>query len=135
SVGELLLEGGGPAALKRGYFTPRNKRRPVMSGDASFHGLTARVRAGDQGAAKELVEEYGPPTRREVRVRLFHARLAHVFESMDVMQSLWGSFFQGAREGEYHQLENPTQLLKLFKRMVRNKVIDLVRHELREKRH
>ena len=84
-----------------------------MTGEASFQQLLGRVRGGDEQAAAELVKRYEPAIRREVRFRLRDARLARLFDSTDVCQSVLASFFLRAALGEY-ELESPEQLMKLL---------------------
>src|SRR6516165_10385656 len=82
-----------------------------------------RVRAGDGAAAEQLVRRYEPTIRRVVRVRLVDARLQRLFDSMDICQSVFGSFFVHAALGDY-DLNTPEQLLGLLVSMSRKKVID-----------
>ena len=99
-----------------------------MSPETSFQDLIRRVRAGDAAAAAELVRHYEPAIRRVVRLRLSDSRLRRTFDSMDVCQSVLGSFFVRANLGQY-DLENPEQLLKLLAQMARHKVTDQVRRQ------
>jgi RNA polymerase sigma-70 factor (ECF subfamily) len=99
-----------------------------MSGEAAFQDLMQRVRGGDNDAATELVRRYEPALRRVVRLRLSDARLRRAFDSMDVCQSVLGSFFVRAALGQY-DLANPDQLLKLLAQMARHKVTDQVRRQ------
>src|SRR5262249_26260883 len=92
-----------------------------------------RVRTGDQAAARELVEKYEPVIRRAVRVWLVNARIRRAFDSLDICQSLWGSFFHRAAQGDY-DVVNQHQLVQLFRKMARNKVADLIRHQFRQRR-
>lgn len=87
-----------------------------------------RVRAGDGDAAAELVRSYEPAIRRVVRLRLGDSRLRRALDSMDVCQSVLGSFFVRANLGQY-DLANPEQLLKLLAQMARHKVTDQVRRQ------
>jgi len=92
-----------------------------MSHDDSFPEFIRRIRAGDDQAARELVERYEPVIRREVRLRLRDQRLARQFDWTDVCQSVMASFFVRAASGQY-DLEQPEQLLALLVVMTRNKV-------------
>lgn len=67
-----------------------------VSNDQAFADLISRVRSGDQLAAAEIVRQYEPEIRREVRVRLHDPRLRRVLDSMDISQSVLGSFFVAA---------------------------------------
>jgi RNA polymerase sigma factor (sigma-70 family) len=97
-----------------------------MPEDTTFRDLIRRVRAGDGQAAAELVRLYEPTIRRVARVRLADSRLQRLFDSQDVCQSVFGSFFVRAALGEY-ELETPEQLLNLLVTISRKKVIDQAR--------
>jgi RNA polymerase sigma-70 factor (ECF subfamily) len=100
-----------------------------MSEGSTFRDLMARVRAGDEEAARELVQTYEPTIRRTVRIRLADPRLRRLLDSTDICQSVLGSFFIRAALGQY-DLEDPQQLLRLLVNMSRKKLID---HERRER--
>jgi RNA polymerase sigma-70 factor (ECF subfamily) len=99
-----------------------------MSDETPFQDLVHRVRGGDNDAAAEVVRRYEPAIRRVVRLRLGDARLRRAFDSMDVCQSVLGSFFVRAALGQY-DLASPEQLLKLLAEMARHKVTDQVRRQ------
>jgi RNA polymerase sigma-70 factor (ECF subfamily) len=94
-----------------------------MAEETSFEELMCRVRAGDQQAAEEVVRRYEPTIRRIVRVRLVDTRLQRLFDSMDVCQSVFGSFFVHAALGDY-DLNTPEQLLNLLVSMSQRKLVD-----------
>ena len=77
-----------------------------MSELRSFEELLQQVRAGDQEAARQLVQRYEPAIRRAVRFRLADSRLARLMDSMDICQSVLASFFLRAAAGQY-DLERP----------------------------
>jgi RNA polymerase sigma-70 factor (ECF subfamily) len=104
-----------------------------MTEPDSFADLVRRVRAGDPDAAADLVRKYEPAIRRVVRVRLGGGRLAALFDSMDVCQSVLGSFFLRAAAGQY-ALDTPADLLKLLTAMTRNKLAFQVRKQRAQKR-
>src|SRR5438309_10206244 len=104
-----------------------------MPEDRTFHDLIRRVRAGDQEAAAELVRSYEPAIRRAARVRLVDPRLQRLFDSMDISQSVFASFFVRAALGQY-ELEKPEQLLKLLVTMSRKKLADHARRETAARR-
>jgi len=104
-----------------------------MAEDASFRELIGRVRAGDQAAAAELVRRYEPTIRRTIRVRLRDPGLGRLLDSMDICQSVLGSFFVRAALGQY-ELEQPEQLLKLLTRMARNKLANQAHHQRAQRR-
>jgi RNA polymerase sigma-70 factor (ECF subfamily) len=99
-----------------------------MAEGSTFRDLMARVRAGDDAAARELIQTYEPTIRRTVRIRLADPRLRRILDSMDICQSVFGSFFVRAALGQY-DLEDPRQLLRLLVNMSRKKLIDHERHE------
>jgi RNA polymerase sigma-70 factor (ECF subfamily) len=99
-----------------------------VPGAGAFRELIQRVRAGEEAAAAELVRLYEPAIRRAVRVRLVDARLARLFDSMDICQSVLASFFVRAAAGQY-DLERPQQLVNLLVTMARNKVADQARRQ------
>jgi RNA polymerase sigma factor (sigma-70 family) len=96
--------------------------------DGSFAGFIRRVRAGDERAARELVERYGPAIRRAVRVRLRDPRLQRLIESVDICQSVFASFFLRTALGQY-DIESPDQLLRLLATIARNKLAYQARRE------
>jgi RNA polymerase sigma factor (sigma-70 family) len=96
------------------------------SGPESFRALIARVRAGDEQAAAELVRRYEPAIRRAARVRLVDTRLNRLLDSMDICQSVMASFFVRAALGQF-ELETPDQLLRLLATMTRNKLAGQVK--------
>lgn len=104
-----------------------------MTEPTDFRALLERIRAGDQAAAAEMVRRYEPAIRRAVRVRLADPRLGRLFDSLDVSQSVFGSFFEQVGEGAY-QLETPEQLLGMLVRMARNKLASAARHATRQRR-
>jgi len=103
-----------------------------MSDGAPFSDLVLRIRRGDQDAAAELVRRYEPAIRRVVRVRL-GGRMAALFDSMDVCQSVMGSFFLRVAAGQY-RIESPEDLLKLLATMARHKLAFQVRRQRAQKR-
>src|SRR5262249_16077573 len=106
---------------------------PAMSDEADFHDLIQRIQSGDEHAATLLVRRYEPLIRREVRLRLEDRRLARVFDSMDVCQSVLASFFVRAALGEY-DLREPGQLVGLLVKMARNKLASAARKATRQRR-
>jgi len=104
-----------------------------MGENVSFAELMARVRAGEEQAASELVRLYEPEIRREVRLRLSDPHIRRVFDSMDICQSVLMSFFVRAHLGEY-DVSDPRQLLKLLMSMARNKLAFQVRKQRAQRR-
>jgi RNA polymerase sigma factor (sigma-70 family) len=98
-----------------------------MSGPNSFEDLVRRVRAGEPAAATELVKRYEPHIRRAVRIRLMrYPHMRRLLDSVDICQSVMGSFFVRAAKGEY-RLDKPDELQNLLVIMAYHKLIDMVR--------
>jgi|SRR5579864_1870638 len=104
-----------------------------MSETVSFQALMGRVRSGEEDAAAELVRLYEPAVRRAVRFRMADSRLGRAMDSLDVCQSVLGSFFVRAALGQY-VLDQPEQLVRLLTTMVRNKLANQVHHERARRR-
>jgi RNA polymerase sigma-70 factor (ECF subfamily) len=106
----------------------------VLTGDP-FTRLMSRVQAGDPDAAAELIRQYEPDIRLEVRVRLRvqDRRVRQLLDSMDITQSVLAGFFAGVAAGRFKP-DNPQQLLGLLVAMTRNKVLTQVRHQRRQRR-
>jgi RNA polymerase sigma-70 factor (ECF subfamily) len=96
-----------------------------MSEDSTFRDLIRRVRAGDEQAAEELLQRYEPAIRRTVRARLRDSRLRRLLDSMDICQSVLGSFFVNAALGRY-DLDRPEHLLQLLTSMAHHKLTNAV---------
>ena len=92
-----------------------------MSVTLPFTEFVQRIRAGDGQAAAELVRQYEPLVRREIRLQLEDSRLERLFDSMDVCQSVLKSFFVRTAAGQY-DLDDPSQLIRLLVTMARNKL-------------
>jgi RNA polymerase sigma-70 factor (ECF subfamily) len=104
-----------------------------MATGGTFADFMSRIRAGDEKAAAELVHRYEPLIRREVRLHLEDHRLSRLFDSMDVCQSVLGSFFLRAAAGQY-DLKKPEQLVRLLVTMARNKLASAARGQHRQRR-
>ncbi len=104
-----------------------------MSESTAFPDFIRRIRAGDDQAARELVERYEPVIRCEVRLRLRDPRLYSRFDWTDICQSVMASFFVRAAAGQY-DLEQPDQLLRLLVVMTRKKLANQARRHCAEMR-
>lgn len=104
-----------------------------MSEPNAFAELLARVRRGDAAAAAELVKAYEPAIRIAVRASLVDPNLRRQFDTVDVCQSVFGSFFVRAAAGQF-DLSDPAQLVALLARMTRNKVATRARFHTQDKR-
>jgi RNA polymerase sigma factor (sigma-70 family) len=92
----------------------------------AFQELIRGVRAGDQDAAAELVEQFGPELRRAVRMRLTDPRLRRKYDSLDICQSVLANFFVRIVGGQF-VLPAPGHLVRLLVRMAHNKLVDHAR--------
>ncbi len=99
-----------------------------MTDDHSFLELMSRVRAGERDAAAEMIREFEPELRREVRARMTRRHLRRVVDSTDICQSVFGNFFLRLSLGQF-DLARPQDLVRLLATMARNKVIDKHRRE------
>jgi RNA polymerase sigma-70 factor (ECF subfamily) len=104
-----------------------------MSDLNTFTNFVRRIRAGDEQAAAELVRQYEPLIRREVRLHLEDPQLQRPFDSLDICQSVLASFFLRTAAGQY-DLERPEQLVKLLVSMTRNKLASAARRHRRLRR-
>ncbi len=100
-----------------------------MSDDQSGRGhpgniqeLLGRIRNGDDDAARELLTRYEPKIRLVVR-RQLPRLLRSRFDSLDFLQSVWGSFFERIRTGP-NDLHEEQNLITFLAWAARNKVID-----------
>jgi RNA polymerase sigma-70 factor (ECF subfamily) len=104
-----------------------------MSDPNPFAELLTRARAGDPDAAAELVRRYEPSVRVVVRAHLVDPTLRRYFDSMDICQSVLGSFFVRAAAGQF-DLSEPGQLVGLLVTMTRNKLAMQARRYRQAKR-
>lgn len=104
-----------------------------MTDRVSIGALIQRLQAGDSTAAEELHRDYGQALRVAVRVRLTNPELRRQFDSGDICQSVWRSFFSRAQAGEF-LLGEPGELLGLLLRLARCKIAEQARFHLRERR-
>jgi RNA polymerase sigma-70 factor (ECF subfamily) len=94
--------------------------------DTSFSDLVRRLRSGDSSAVAEILHRYEAALRMEIRCRLCDPRLRRVFDSIDIVQAVLGSFFLRAAAGQF-DLDRPEQLLALLKAMARKKLAHNIR--------
>lgn len=95
--------------------------RPDAPSGPHFDSLIAKVRQGNNEAAKELLAEYGPHIIRVVRRRM-NAKLRERFDSQDFTQAVWASFFGNI--DEVTRLRDSEELIQFLSRVASNKVID-----------
>lgn len=92
-----------------------------------FGQLMERVRAGCPEAARALYERYAKAVRRVVRCRLSRLTRRH-FDSQDVSQSVWASFFE--EKTDQYAFGTPEDLIAFLGRVAYNKVVDKTRYAL-----
>jgi RNA polymerase sigma factor (sigma-70 family) len=101
--------------------------------EVGFQEWMVRVRAGDVDATRELVRRYERSIRVAVQFHLTTPGLRRQFDSMDICQSVLGSFFFRAAAGQY-DLQSPEQLVGLLVRIARNKLNEQIRCQKQLKR-
>src|SRR5262249_31413006 len=104
-----------------------------MFNSNQFLGLIQRVRAGDEQAAADLVRRYEPLIRRQVRLQLEDERLARLFDSMDLCQSVVATFFFSTAVGVC-DLRPPKQFPGLLVKRPGNKRGSAARQAPRQRR-
>ncbi len=87
-----------------------------------FHDLMARLRAGSNEAARELVNEFAPHVYRAVKRRFRHRRVQVYYATEDCVQSVWGAVF--LHLDRVASCENPKKLIHFLACVARNKLID-----------
>jgi DNA-directed RNA polymerase specialized sigma24 family protein len=102
-----------------------------METPSEFGKLMERVRTGCPKAAQEVYDRYGNAVRRVVRCRLTRQVRRH-FDSQDVSQSVWASFFD--EPVERYSFANPDELVAFLARVAYNKVVDKTRYVLGARR-
>src|SRR3954447_3283572 len=93
--------------------------------------LLARIKDGDEGAARELLTRYESKVRLVVR-RQLPRLLRSRFDSIDFLQSVWGSFFRRIKAGP-NDLAEEENLIAFLAWAARNKVIDEYRRAASQK--
>ncbi len=101
-----------------------------MSALGSVTDLLDRIKAGDEEAARLLWERYAPRLLGLIIKRLA-GQGPGLVDPEEVVLSVLGSFFLGARGGQFTRLQNRSDLWNLLAAIARNKVADLVKREQR----
>jgi RNA polymerase sigma factor (sigma-70 family) len=97
---------------------------PPRDEPGDIAGFLARIQAGDEVAARELLSRYEAEVRLVVR-RQLPRLLRSRFDSLDFLQSVWGSFFRRVRSGPGPaEFEDSRHLVAFLARAAKNKVID-----------
>jgi len=89
-------------------------------------------RAGDESAARQLFDRYVDQLIALARRRISQ-RLAGRIDAEDIVQSVFRTFFQRARKGQF-QIEEPDDLCKLLARITVHKTFRQIAHHKRAKR-
>ncbi|MFO0909339.1 MAG: sigma-70 family RNA polymerase sigma factor [Isosphaeraceae bacterium] len=115
---EAAMPVGGPG------FGPETEGDPHggADGDGEIPAFLERIRAGDEDAARDLLTRYEAEVRLVVR-RQLPRLLRSRFDSLDFLQSVWGSFFRRVRNGP-SDFEDSRHLVAFLARAAKNKVID-----------
>src|SRR6516165_7459551 len=100
--------------------------------DQEFHALMQEVVAGSAEAAQELFRDYGPYLLHAIRRRM-SKRIRSKFDSMDLAQDVWASFF--AESPAKRSFDSPQQFIAFLAKLARNKVLDAVRQRLKTDKH
>jgi RNA polymerase sigma-70 factor (ECF subfamily) len=98
----------------------------------NIRDLLERIRSGDEDAARELLGRYEFKVRLVVR-RQLPRLLRSRFDSIDFLQSVWGSFFHRIRMGP-NDLNEEQNLVTFLAWAARNKVIDEYRRAATQKK-
>src|SRR6516164_6871953 len=93
------------------------------SGESGISDFLNRIQAGDEGAARELLQRYEAEVRLVVR-RQLPRLLRSRFDSLDFLQSVWGSFFFRIRTTGAAEFRDSRHLVGFLARAAKNKVID-----------
>lgn len=94
-------------------------------GAVDLQGILARIRLGDEQAARELLTTYEGEVRLVVR-RQLPRLLRSRFDSQDFLQSVWGSFFRRVQVDPV-EFDDDRHLVAFLARAAKNKVIDQYR--------
>jgi RNA polymerase sigma-70 factor (ECF subfamily) len=94
--------------------------------------LLQRWRAGDEDAARQLFERYVSTLLALARKRISQ-RLAGRVDAEDIVQSVFRTFFQRAREGQF-EIDEPDDLVKLLARITVHKTLRQIAYHKRAKR-
>src|SRR5512135_1687144 len=90
--------------------------------DEDLAGLLARVKSGDEEAARDLLHRFEDDVRMMVRVRLPRA-LRPQFDSMDFVQAVWQSVLTGSNE-DLDRFANVQHFRGYLSGVARNKVLE-----------
>lgn len=97
----------------------------IMLNVNSLDSVLEKLNGGDDAAAEQVFRAYEPYLRKVVR-RLLPAELRAKFDSIDVVQSVYGDVLAAFREGGM-QFGTAAQLRAFLIKATRNRFIDRVR--------
>jgi RNA polymerase sigma factor (sigma-70 family) len=100
-------------------------------GEEDLADFLKRIQSGDEGAARELLQRFEAEVRLVVR-RQLPRLLRSRFDSLDFLQSVWGSFFRRMRQSPT-EFEDSRHLVAFLARAAKNKVIDEYRRSASRK--
>jgi RNA polymerase sigma-70 factor (ECF subfamily) len=100
--------------------TEHDSPAPAPESGASDRSLLERCRSGSEDAAVQLYRRYAQRLRDLARAQC-SPDLARRVEADDIVQSVFGSFFRGVRQG-YYDLPQGEDLWKLFLVIALNKI-------------
>src|SRR6516225_6392439 len=103
----------------------------TQRGDGELSDFLRRIQSGDEAAARELLSRFEAEVRLVVR-RQLPRLLRSRFDSLDFLQSVWGSFFRRVRTGPA-DFEDSRHLVAFLARAAKNKVIDEYRRAASQK--
>jgi RNA polymerase sigma-70 factor (ECF subfamily) len=93
----------------------------------SLESLLDQLNSGDDAAVEEVFRSYEPYLRTVVR-RQLSPQLRAKFDSIDVVQSVWGDVLKGFREGGM-RFASVAHLRAFLVKAARNRFIDRVRQQ------
>ena len=99
-----------------------SRSEPLQREESELSDFLKRIQAGDDGAARELLSRFEAEVRLVVR-RQLPRLLRSRFDSLDFLQSVWGSFFRRMRSAPT-EFEDSRHLVAFLARAAKNKVID-----------
>jgi RNA polymerase sigma-70 factor (ECF subfamily) len=100
--------------------------------DDDLAGLIERIKAGDEGATRDLIHRFEGDIRTIVRVRLPHA-LRSKFDSMDFVQAVWQSVLTDGQD--LGRFTSAGHFLAFLAGVARNKVFEEHRKRTRTRKY
>jgi len=101
--------------------------------DSSLENMLERLRQGDLAAAESIFIAFEPYLRQMVR-RQITSKMRAKFDSIDVVQSVWGDLLEGFRLADY-EFSDVDRLRAFLVRATLNRFIDQVRRQRRSWDH